>query len=731
MPNRLAQESSPYLLQHKDNPVDWYPWGDEAFERAKAEDKPVFLSVGYSSCHWCHVMAHESFESSEVAKLLNKHFVSVKVDREERPDVDETYMAAVHLTNGRGGWPMSVFLTPDKKPFFAGTYFPKHDRGDYPGMMTHLRQIAEGWASKRAEFEKVADEYVKALDQLFSKPAPATFGSLSEETLLNALQALAADADLENGGFGSRPKFPPHTAVEFLLQYAATGPESDLAVDSPRGTALALALNALYRMALGGIHDHVGGGFHRYSTDERWLVPHFEKMLYDNALLLASYARASEMLAQADPEFAAVAQRAIHGIVGFVERELTSPEGLFYSAVDADSEGVEGRYYVWTEEEVRKILGSEADAFLNLYGFEPDGNFTDESTGKRTGANIPHLADQPDDAMEGSLAKLRAARDGRVRPGTDQKALVGWNGLMIGALAEAGFTAPAARAALAILKATRVAGHLPRLIASGKPEGLGFLEDYAYFVQGLAALANVTGDAVWAEATVTVAADMVRRFYDDADGGFWATSEEHETLFNRTKPVFDQPIPSANSVAIRCLIAFGELDLAGKSLAAFHGWLESAPQSCEGLILAAMEYLDAARDQVETVPAAPTAVQAEAKAVAIAVSLRSKELRAGADGWASAEVLIEIPEGWHVNSNAPDARWLIPTEVSVEPLGFEVAYPTATGLGYVGETVIPLRLRLPKGESGAEFEVTVRYQACTETECLEPQQKRLAGVVTG
>jgi uncharacterized protein YyaL (SSP411 family) len=716
MPNRLAGETSPYLLQHKDNPIDWYPWGDEAFEKAEREQKPVMLSVGYSSCHWCHVMAHESFESSEVAKLLNEHFVSIKVDREERPDVDEAYMAAVHLSNGRGGWPMTVFLMPDKRPFFAGTYFPKHDRGQHPGLISILRRIAEGWAEQRSEFASVAEQYDSALKGLLTREAPAVGSGSLQELLRRTVETLVAEADLEHGGFGTRPKFPPHTAVEFLLQFAECGPERD-GDDSLRGSALAVALHALDRMAMGGIHDHVGGGFHRYSTDERWLLPHFEKMLYDNALLLGNYATAFKLVEEADPAFARTARGAARGIVDWLGREMTSSNGLFYSALDADSEGEEGRFYVWTEAEVREILGGDAEAFLGAYGFAEGGNFADEATGRRTGANIPHVAEELSGAFEGSLVKLLSARAARVLPMTDTKALVGWNGLAVAALAVAGETGKAVKAANAVLGGESAAGELPRQVTDGKPAGSAFLEDYAYFTFGLLELGRATGDPRWRLEAERLGLQMVERFWDEAGGGFYATASAHEELFGRTKPVFDQPIPSANAVAIRCLVRLGDYDRARTALNALKGWIESAPQSCEGLVLAALEFSLEAGDWDFAIPRDVDASLAEGR------------LKAGADGWAAGEVVLSIPEGLHVNPYEPVAKWLVRTEVRISPLENRVLYPESSVEGYTGKTVIPFRVRVPEGEAGAEFEVTVRYQACTEAECLEPVEKRLPAIV--
>ncbi|MGZ6972201.1 MAG: thioredoxin domain-containing protein, partial [Thermoanaerobaculia bacterium] len=392
--NRLARESSPYLRQHANNPVDWYPWGDEAFEKARREDRPVFLSIGYSSCHWCHVMERESFENEEIAALLKTHWVSIKVDREERPDVDDVYMTAVQLTSGRGGWPLSAFLLPDRRPFFAGTYFPPDDRHGRPGFLSLLRRLDAAWREKREDLEgraaEIASEVVAASGlAAHGSPEPLSPGSLG---LLGA--ALSRLFDSEHGGFGDAPKFPPHLALAWLLRRGAAGDAA----------ALAMAEATLEAMALGGIRDHLGGGFHRYSTDAEWFLPHFEKMLTDNAQLLAVYARA----------YALTGRDLFHRVARetgeYLLREMTGPEGGFFAATDADSEGEEGKYFVWDLSEIREVLGKgDAEYFCEWYGIRPEGNFRDESSGRATGLNIPHLSKQFSFEDEERLAPLRAA----------------------------------------------------------------------------------------------------------------------------------------------------------------------------------------------------------------------------------------------------------------------------------------------------------------------------------
>ncbi len=488
--NRLVFEASPYLRQHARNPVDWYPWGDEALARAAREDKPIFLSVGYATCHWCHVMEHESFEDAETAALLNAHYVCVKVDREERPDLDAAMMTATQLFTGRGGWPNSLWLTPDGKPWFCGTYFPREDRGPqrpgFKSMLTNLRAI---WDTRRAEALDQAEAVVEAIVQQGALPEPAP-GGLSGRALVDAaLGQLAADFDPLHGGFGGAPKFPPHQALALLLDEYARRADAAL---------LAMATRTLEAMAAGGIHDQLGGGFHRYSTDARWLLPHFEKMLTDNALLLAVYAEAARRTGRAD--FAAVAR----GIAGWALRDMRDAAGGFHTALDADSEGEEGRFYVWRPAELAALLGPEdAARFARIYGVEPDGNFREEATGERLGTNILYLPQPLAEAAarEGvdlaTLArwreKLRAARDGgRIWPERDDKVLTSWNGLMIAGLARAGrlleepaWIAAADEAADFCLTALRARGRLLAVWRAGQAKLPATLDDHAFLALGL------------------------------------------------------------------------------------------------------------------------------------------------------------------------------------------------------------------------------------------------------
>ena len=582
--NRLAKESSPYLLQHAHNPVDWYPWGEEAFAKAKKEDKPVFLSIGYSTCHWCHVMERESFESDDVAKLLNENFVSIKVDREERPDVDAVYMAAVQAMAGQGGWPLSVFLTPDKKPFFGGTYFPPTDRFGRPGFKTVLARLTAYWKEHKGEVLASADELTKHVASL-SGAAPA--GEVSEEPLARAVEQFAASHDPVHGGFGGAPKFPRAFAISFLLGERR----------AVKSGILPMVEKTLDEMARGGLFDHLGGGFHRYSTDAEWLVPHFEKMLYDQATLARAYVEAWQVTGNAG--FAATARATFD----YVLRDLTDASGGFHSAEDADSEGVEGKFYLWTRAEIVAALGEEDGALVaDLYGATERGNYRDEATHQQTGANILHLetplsAEAKKRAIEPAAlearvaplrAKLLALRSKRIRPHLDDKVLTDWNGLMIGALAYGGaalgeerYVKAATRAADFLFSRTDGIVHRFRGGVSGITP---FLDDYAFLALGLVELYEATFDAKWLVAAQSLARQMVADFQDAESGQFRLASAKGEALVARTKELYDGAIPSGNSAAMLALLRIGRLSrddaleaAARKALAAWAGTIERYP----------------------------------------------------------------------------------------------------------------------------------------------------------
>jgi uncharacterized protein YyaL (SSP411 family) len=552
--NRLIDETSPYLLQHAHNPVDWHAWDEEAFDRARREDKPILLSIGYRACHWCHVMEDESFEDEAIAQLMNDNFINIKVDREERPDLDAIYMNAVQMMTGSGGWPMTVFLTPDGKPFYGGTYFPPVDRYGMPGFPRVLISVAEAYRAQRNEIENSAEGMVgelKRLDRIVA-PKGEREGELSYEIADHAATQLARALDPVHGGFGNKPKFPPSMALEFLLRhYHRTK-------DAGALKAVELTLN---NMARGGMYDQLGGGFHRYSVDEKWLVPHFEKMLYDNALLSRVYTDA--FLATGNEFYKSVAVETLD----YVAREMTDSQGGFYSTQDADSEGEEGKFFVWTPEEVTALLGAEDASLFNRY-------FDVSEVGNFEGHNILHIDEDIDviarlmkvsrermaEAVERGRKILFEAREKRVKPYRDEKILTGWNGLMIRSFAEASrafdrndYLKIAIRNADFLLTKLRRDGRLLRTHKDGESKLNGYLEDYAYVVDGLLALYEASFDPRWFEEAQALAGIMIAQFWDDEAGGFFFTSADHEKLITRSKDFYDNAIPSGNSAAAAAL----------------------------------------------------------------------------------------------------------------------------------------------------------------------------------
>jgi uncharacterized protein len=557
--NHLIAEKSPYLQQHAHNPVDWYPWSDEAFDKARREDKPIFLSIGYSTCHWCHVMERESFENDAIAKIINRFFVPVKVDREERPDVDRIYMTYVQAATGSGGWPMSVFLTPDLKPFFGGTYFPPDNRYGRPGFPALLERIASAWREQRAEIVETGS---KVISQLRSISDPAATGAIADKTTLDStFQFFRRTFDSTHGGFGDAPKFPRPVALNFLFRYY---------VRTQRSEALQMSLDTLRAMAAGGMHDQLGGGFHRYSVDERWFVPHFEKMLYDQAQLAISYLEAYQITHNA--LYADIARSTLD----YVLRDMTHPDGGFYSAEDADSvidpanpkEKGEGAFYVWTATELEQVLGHELyELFAAHYGVEKDGNVHQDPHGEFTGKNILYLRQSPERAVAQQLqevkAKLLEIRSKRVRPHLDDKILTSWNALMISAFAKAAqilddtrYLAAAQRAARFIL--TRMydpaSNVLQRRFREGEAAIHGFLDDYAFFIAALLDLYEADFDPGHLETALVLAAKMRELFEDPEAGGFFTTAGQDSSLVLRMKDDYDGAEPSGNSVALLDLL---------------------------------------------------------------------------------------------------------------------------------------------------------------------------------
>ena len=544
MPNHLIHETSPYLLQHADNPVDWYPWSDEAFEKARRENKPVLLSIGYSACHWCHVMAHESFENEQIAQLMNENFVSIKVDREERPDLDQIYMNAVQMMTHHGGWPMTVFLTPDAVPFYGGTYYPPEDRYNMPGFPRVLIGVAEAYRDRQDEIRETGTSLVNELNRL-----SATGGSDRpiEAGLLDAAYAgMVRNYDSINGGFGGAPKFPPAMTLEFLLRtYARTGNRD----------ALEMVSHTCRKMANGGMYDQLGGGFHRYSTDARWLVPHFEKMLYDNALLARVYLHYFQVSGES------FARETVEGILDYVLREMTHADGGFYSTQDADSEGHEGKFFVWSMDEIRAALGEhDAQEFAAYYNLSEGGNFE--------GKNIPNITGGAEPAsLAESKRKLFELREQRIKPDRDEKILTAWNGLMLASFAEAGvvlkrpdYTAAARRNAEFVLSKLRREGSLLRTWKDGVAKFNAYLEDYAFLSEGLVTLYETTGDFRWLKEALALTDRMNDEFWDDDAGGFFFTGKSHESLIVRSKDYFDNATPSGNSVAAFVLLKLALLN---------------------------------------------------------------------------------------------------------------------------------------------------------------------------
>jgi uncharacterized protein YyaL (SSP411 family) len=743
--NRLIHETSPYLLQHAHNPVDWYPWGPEALGKARREEKPLFLSIGYRACHWCHVMERESFESEEVARVLNEQFVSIKVDREERPDLDEVYMLATQLMSGSGGWPMSVFLTPDLKPFFAGTYFPPDDRYGRPGFKHLLLQLADYWKNRREEVIQAANRAALALSQYSSLQGEE--GEIGPDLVQGAVQAMTRDFDPKWGGFGGAPKFPPSMRLTLMLrEYRRTQDEGLLRVVN----------TTLDRMARGGMYDQVGGGFHRYSVDEYWLVPHFEKMLYDNALLAPVYL---DSYGTTGNEYHA---RIGREVLEYVLREMTDERGGFYSTLDADSEGHEGKFYLWSPEEVDAVLGAEDGAlFCRVYDITPRGNFE--------GKNIPNLIERSVEERAAELGmepaalwqrldplreRLREARSHRVWPGLDDKVLTSWNGLMIRAMAagyrvlgEERYRAAAERAAEFVLTTLQQDGRLLRTYRNGQARLNGYLEDYSFMAVALLDLHEATGEARWRSEAERLVEAMNTNFWDARQGGYFYTSHDHEALIARMKSNEDGAIPSGNSMAALALVRLGiggradrsdYLEKAGRVLSSYAEVMRRAPAAFANMLLAADLYLAGGREQVaggspgELASPATPHVHVEAEVV-------TPDVRAGSR--VQVEVRLELPEGWHINSHRPLQEYLRPTELRLEPgEAYELTpidYPQGETLAlpfspeplsvYQGTVTLTVEVRVPPSMGAGTHTIPLRlsYQMCSDRECLAPAEARV------
>ena len=547
--NNLIRETSPYLLQHAKNPVNWNSWNDTALKKAKEENKPIFLSIGYSSCHWCHVMAHESFENDDIAKIMNENFINIKVDREERPDIDDIYQKVCQMATGQGGWPLSVFLTPDQKPFYVGTYFPILDSYGRPGFGSLLRQLSQSWKEKPQDVKKAADNFLTNLQKTESLTAPSKLEkSILDEAAMNLMQL----ADQVNGGFGTSPKFPNSANLSFILRYAKLSGISKFRE---------FTLKTLKKMAQGGIFDQLGGGFHRYSTDSRWLVPHFEKMLYDNALIPIVYAEAYQITK--DPFYLTVVAKTL----SFVLREMTSDEGGFFSAKDADSEGEEGKYYVWEKTEIQEILGNDSDIFCLFYDVTDGGNFE----GKTILCNNLALSsvafkfgkteDEVKKILDSSIQKLLEVRSKRTPPGLDDKILTSWNALMISALAkgyrvsgERTFLYAAEKCLAFIEKQLIHNGKLLRTYKNGISKIQGYLEDYSYLISAILDVFEINPQLKYLESAKKLGNYLLDHFWDSEHSNFFMTADDHEQLIIRPKSNYDLSMPSGNSVAASCLL---------------------------------------------------------------------------------------------------------------------------------------------------------------------------------
>jgi uncharacterized protein YyaL (SSP411 family) len=600
--NRLSRETSPYLLQHAHNPVDWYPWGEEAFRKAKNENKPILLSIGYSACHWCHVMEHESFENEEIATLMNELFVNIKVDREERPDLDEIYMNAVQMLTGRGGWPMTMFLTPDRKPFYGGTYFPPEDRQGMPGFPRILKAVSQAYRERPQDVEKSVSEILTALQRMAK--SQETSKSFSASILGDGAEQVARAYDSDNGGLGQAPKFPNAGVYELFLRHYSR---------SKNQRFLEMVLHTLTKMAQGGIYDHLGGGFHRYSVDAKWLVPHFEKMLYDNAQLVRIYAHAYTITRE--PLFRSV----IEETVDYLLREMFHSHGGFYSTQDADSEGEEGKFFVWTGEEINRLLGeADGEIFCRMYDVGEPGNFDGKSilhpilTVDQASKFFRKEPSEIQALVANAKRRLFVEREKRIKPFRDEKIITSWNGLMLSGLAEAvkiidnPTAIDAARETVEfIFKKLFRDDFLLHSYKDGEAKLLGYLDDYAFLAVGLLDLYEAVFERNYLDRAIQLTDVMLREFWDERDGGFFFTGKSHEQLISRTKPIFDASIPSGNAMATQLLLRLNHFTgknqyraSAEKILRAYYDAMESQPFGFAHMLCALDLYLQGAKEIV-------------------------------------------------------------------------------------------------------------------------------------
>ncbi len=745
--NRLINETSPYLLLHAHNPVDWYPWGDEAISRAKKENKPIFLSVGYSTCYWCHVMERKVFSHTEIAKQMNENFINIKIDREERPDLDEIYMTATQLLIQHGGWPNSVFLTPDLKPFYAGTYFPPTDQPNRPGFPTILEAVNDAWRTREDEVIESANKITQFIEVATSKGFTTLIEKPIDLSLItDAVEFLKSNYDKAYGGFSTAPKFPSPSNLEFLLREYERRSKLDKS-SKDDNSLLQMVTHTLDRMAYGGIYDQIGGGFHRYSVDAKWLVPHFEKMLYDNALLAKLYLQAYHITKK--PLYRRIAKE----IFTFIEREMTHSDGGFYSAIDAETDAVEGKYYVWTEDEIKGLLDKkDVKQFNTIYGVEKGTNFE--------GKNVLYVPenDKSEEAIQSlssSIEKLLNARYERERPLLDTKILVSWNGLMIDALAygyqvleEEQYYTAASKAAQFILDTlTKPDGELWHLSTSNVARFDGFLDDYAFFIQGLLTLHEASGEEKWLVSAQELTQKMIKLFWDDMNGGFYYTKADDKQLIVRTKKPHDSAIPSGNAVAVNNLLILQEKinnlptknahvnyrEYADTTLRSFAQAMDETPSSFMHMLYSLNAYLNSQEDnnspQESIVTDTSTQPIVTANADILATS-KSREIEV--------KVQVNIKDGWHINANPTGQENLIPTTISVPvdssisisdvkyPKGKSVKFEFSADSLNVYEGTMTFTLKIKPKENltlkkNDQILLKLNYQACNETECLLPQ----------
>lgn len=743
--NELIHSTSPYLLQHAHNPVNWMPWGPEAFAKAKRENKPIFVSIGYSTCFWCHVMERESFESEDVAKILNERYIAIKVDREQRPDIDEQLMIATQLLTGRGGWPNSVWLTTDGRPWMAGTYFPKVQ------FMDALTKLGDVWTQQAEAVDQQANVFAEAIREASQTPSGTTLSNNSlsgTQPLARALVESRQIYDAENGGFGAKPKFPPHGMLR-LLAFAARAQDPQ---------ALEMMTRTLDAMWAGGIHDHVGGGFHRYSTDEKWLLPHFEKMLYDNAQLMRAYSEAYEITRDE------LYRVAVADIARWLAREMTHEQGGFYSAIDSESDGEEGRYYTWSQAELAAQLpAEEARIFEQTFHFEPNGNFTEEASGKRPGTNIPFLnldaqslrQHAVDPKLTGMLATLQEGRAAREYPHLDDKVLTSWNGLMISSLAHAGrtmnepdYTLAATQAAEFALRELVKDGLLRRTWRNGTAELPGYLEDYAFFIDGLLELHLTTGDERWLSDAERLTEQMLQQFEDPDNGAFFFTGSQHETLIVRSKNLNGGGnLPVANGVAASVLLELFKRTQNAKyeqsferTLSGLSGILSKSPRQVEHLALAAAEYA-----QFTASLGDEEASQADAKfsseAVQAELFVSHAQVAPGQD--ITASLVLNVSEGYHLYGqsmentefvNATSATLRVDDSLVLDTPQIPEGTPSRDEvlqqdvIKLTGQCVFVLPAKVAADAKVGErirLVVELEFQACDKTRCLRPQSTTL------